>query len=181
VLSRPTFEDAPVDVHSWSGQRTRWFKGWLQTWLVMMRRPGRLVSEMGPFPALVFQVLVGGLLLSSLAHPLVLGYLAAALWLLLMQGAYTPGPLGLTLFVIDMINIFGSYAIFIALGRAPMSNSERSAIGWRWFFVAPYWLLISTAAWRAIHELRNNPFLWNKTTHRPASKTPQAGEIAGNS
>lgn len=37
VLTRPTYEEAPTEIDAWLGQRTRWFKGWLQTWLVLMR------------------------------------------------------------------------------------------------------------------------------------------------
>ncbi|MEW9616804.1 glycosyltransferase [Shinella sp. S4-D37] len=177
TLTRPTYEEAPVGRGAWLGQRTRWFKGWLQTWLVLMRHPSRLVSEMGLWPSLVFQVLIGGLILSSLAHPLIVAYLGLVTWSLFFQSAYLVGPLEFTLFVIDMVNIFGSYAIFIALGRGGMTEREQAAIGRHWMMTPVYWLLLSVAAWRAVGELRHNPFFWNKTAHRPAP--PQAGTQAG--
>ncbi|MBD9373983.1 glycosyltransferase [Rhizobium sp. ARZ01] len=167
TLNLPTLEDAPEDIHSWLGQRTRWFKGWLQTWLVLMRRPTLLVSEMGAIPFTVFQVLIGGLLLSSLAHPLLIAYVGHAVWQMTSDGPFTANGLLLWLFLIDVANIFGSYAVFIALGRAPMKQRERAAVGWRWILVPFYWMFVSVAAWRALGELRGNPFFWNKTTHRP--------------
>lgn len=168
TINRPTFEEAPTQARAWLGQRTRWFKGWLQTWLVLMRRPKRLVREMGLWPSLVFQVLIGGLILSSLAHPLIIAYVGLITWALFFQQAHMVGMLELTLFVLDIANIFGSYAVFIALGRAGMTANERAALGRRWMLTPAYWLLISRAAWRAVSELRDNPFFWNKTAHRPA-------------
>lgn len=177
TLTRPTYEEAPVGRDAWLGQRTRWFKGWLQTWLVLMRHPSRLVSEMGLWPSVVFQVLIGGLILSSLAHPLILAYLGLITWSLFSQSAFMVGPLEFTLFAIDIVNIFGSYAVFIALGRGGMTDREQAAVGRHWMMTPVYWLLLSVAAWRAVGELRHNPFFWNKTTHRPVQ--PQAETGAG--
>src|SRR5262249_52456270 len=33
VIDSTTYEEAPADIRRWLGQRTRWFKGWMQTWL----------------------------------------------------------------------------------------------------------------------------------------------------
>ncbi len=178
TINRPTYEEAPTTTSAWLGQRTRWFKGWLQTWLVLMRRPSQLVRDMGLWPCFVFQVLIGGLILSSLAHPLLIFYVGMIAWQLFGQSAYIAGPFELTLVTIDVVNIFGSYAIFIALGRAGMQPDERRAAGWRWALTPLYWLLMSLAAWRAVRELRSNPFFWNKTAHRPAQTMVSAGTIA---
>ncbi len=180
TLRRPTLEDAPDDTRAWLGQRTRWFKGWLQTWLVLMRRPGLLVSEMGLLPFAAFQVLIGGLLLSALAHPLLLAHVVRVMVAVAADGPFVVGPLALFLFAVDVANIFGSYAIFIALGWKPMRARERRAVGWRWILVPGYWMLMSLAAWRAVAELRRDPFFWNKTAHRPvAPGSPGASGISG--
>jgi cellulose synthase/poly-beta-1,6-N-acetylglucosamine synthase-like glycosyltransferase len=47
VIVRQTLEDAPTAIRVWMAQRSRWFKGWLQTWLVLMRHPRRLARQMG--------------------------------------------------------------------------------------------------------------------------------------
>lgn len=179
VLSRPTYEEAPTEIRAWLGQRTRWFKGWLQTWLVLMRRPSQLVKDMGLGPSLVFQVLVGGLILSSLAHPLILAYVGVIAWRFLVLEATAVGPLDLTLFTLDILNIAGSYLMFIALGRIGMNREERLAAGPRWLLTPVYWLLISRAAWRAVIELRSNPFFWNKTAHRPAQTKEHVKAMPG--
>ena len=47
VIDSTTHEEAPADIRRWLGQRTRWLKGWMQTWLVHMREPRRLFRELG--------------------------------------------------------------------------------------------------------------------------------------
>jgi cellulose synthase/poly-beta-1,6-N-acetylglucosamine synthase-like glycosyltransferase len=39
TLNSATVEVAPSTLEVWTRQRTRWLKGWAQTWLVAMRRP----------------------------------------------------------------------------------------------------------------------------------------------
>ena len=79
----------------------------------------------------------------------------------------------LALFALDFISIAGSYLAFILLGRIGMTFRERLAVGPRWLLTPFYWMLISLAAWRAVHELHSKPFFWNKTAHRPARSRVQ--------
>lgn len=170
VLTCQTLEDAPVDVSVWMAQRARWFKGWLQTWLVLMRDPVRLMREMGLTAFITFQLMVGGMLISALLHPLIFVFL----WLgasALLEAPKDDLPLGvISLFVMDFVNILGSYLIFLGLGVGSMIDHEKRLIGWRWALVPFYWLMISVAAWRAAIELKTKPFHWNKTPHVPTSK-----------
>jgi cellulose synthase/poly-beta-1,6-N-acetylglucosamine synthase-like glycosyltransferase len=169
VIERQTIEDAPNDVGVWSRQRTRWFKGWLQTWLVMMRNPAELRREMGTTAFCVFHLLIGGMLLSSLAHPLILAFFTHSLVLMLSPPAEALPVCRWLLFGVDFANVLGSYAIFLLLGTAAMIDHEKRRIGWRWMAVPLYWMLVSAAAWRAVVELRTNPFFWHKTPHKPSS------------
>jgi len=170
VLTCQTLEDAPVHVSVWMAQRARWFKGWLQTWLVLMRDPARLMREMGLPAFLTFQLLVGGMLISALLHPLIFVFL----WLgtsAMLEAPKDDLPLGvISLFVMDFVNILGSYLIFLGLGVGSMIDHEKRLVGWRWTLVPFYWLMISAAAWRAVIELKTKPFHWNKTPHSPTSK-----------
>ena len=61
--------DAP---HVLAPQRTRWMKGYMQTWLVHMRSPRALWRELGPHGFLAFQIMVGGTLLLGTGASLVL-------------------------------------------------------------------------------------------------------------
>ncbi len=167
VMTRQTLEDAPTRMSVWMGQRSRWFKGWLQTWLVLMRKPGTLVREIGLPAFCFFQLLIGGMLVSSLLHPLIILFLGLSVHSMLDVPTADVSLPTLLLFIVDGINILGSYLIFIGLGKGAMINHEKRLVGWKWLGVPLYWLMTSTAAWRAAFELRSNPFFWNKTPHVP--------------
>ena len=167
VLRRQTLEDAPVTLKVWLGQRTRWFKGWVQTWLVMMRRPRQLMQEMGLSACLIFHLLIGGMLLSSLLHPLIFVFLAQGAMAMMEAPASSIPASVLWLFAVDTVNIFGSYLTFVALGVSSMTDHEKRLLGIRWMAVPFYWIMTSIAAWRAILELRTRPFFWKKTPHQP--------------
>lgn len=167
IIDLPTLEDAPTRARSWMGQRSRWFKGWMQTWLLLMREPRRLAAETGLRSFIVLQVLIGGMILSSLAHPFIFMVLAYVTYGMLSGNAHLDNTITVLLFAIDTLNLFGSYAVFIALGWKKMSACEHRAVGRRWMLVRFYWMLMSVAAWRALIELKTNPFYWNKTAHRP--------------
>ncbi|MDH4439140.1 MAG: glycosyltransferase [Rhizobium sp.] len=168
TLTLPTFEDAPVDFKVWLGQRSRWYKGWLQTWLVMMRQPIHTGREMGWLPFLVFQLLVGGMLVAALSHPGMLVFVTLSILSLMQIPAPQPGVFTSMMLGIDILNIIGSYAVFFALGATPMTDREKQGMGWKWAMIPVYWMAVSLAAWRAVIELRLRPFYWNKTPHSPS-------------
>src|SRR5262245_4687799 len=72
TIASTTYEEAPADSRRWLRQRSRWFKGWMQTWLVHMREPRQLFHELGIRGFLTFQLVVGGNALIALAHPVLL-------------------------------------------------------------------------------------------------------------
>lgn len=176
TIHRPTLEDAPTTKAVWLGQRTRWYKGWLQTWLVLMRAPIATLREMGPAAFLTFQLMIGGMLISALGHPLIFAFIATTGITFLMEAAVTADPLHRLLFVVDVTNIVGSYAAFLALGLTAMTQHERALLGRQWLRIPAYWMMTSLAAWKAVIELRSRPFFWNKTQHHPhAAAAPAEG------
>ncbi|MDO1580888.1 glycosyltransferase family 2 protein [Rhizobium oryzicola] len=168
TLHYHTLEDAPTDLRIWTGQRVRWFKGWIQTWLVVMRQPLRLFKQMGWAGCLTFHLLIGGMLASALLHPLILLFFISTSITFSSQTVATIPHSMLALFALDTTNILGSYAVFLGLGVGSMIDHEKRMIGWRWAAVPMHWLMVSYAAWRAANELRTNPFFWKKTPHSPS-------------
>ena len=163
TIDCPTYEPAPRDVRTWLPQRTRWFKGWLQTWLVHMRNPYRLARELSPASFLVAQVLLAGMVVSALMHP-VLAF--TALWLAadLAMGRPEDGWRSI-LFVVDVTNIALGYVSFLLLGWQALDRTERRGF-WKIALLTPlYWLAMSAAAWRAVWQLCRDPHLWEKTPH----------------
>jgi len=163
TITRPTYEDAPETFANWLPQRTRWFKGWMQTWLVHMRHPGRLWRDLGPASFVATQILCAGMVVSSIAHPVFIGSLGYIC--LVFVWHETIGPLQSAILVMDAVNITLGYLTFLLLGVRTLLLKERISL-WTTFLLTPvYWVLISLAAWRALWKLYREPYHWEKTHH----------------
>ena len=60
MMDSTTLEEANSELHNWIRQRSRWCKGYLQTWLVHMRHPFRLMREVGLKGFVSFNLVFGG-------------------------------------------------------------------------------------------------------------------------
>ena len=69
VLDSITEEEANSDFVNWVKQRSRWYKGYLQTWLVHMRRPVAVHRDLGWRGALGLHLFVLGTPLMALINP----------------------------------------------------------------------------------------------------------------
>lgn len=170
TISLPTLEDAPEDFRTWLPQRTRWFKGWFQTWLVHMRNPPRLARDLGFGSFVIAQILFAGMIVSATAHPFLIAMVASVL-----IDIATNDPLGImeSVFLpLDMINIAGSYLSFLVLGWRTLRVAERKGIWKVVLFMPVYWMMISLAAWRSLWQLWLRPHHWEKTAHRRAAPAP---------
>lgn len=165
VISCPTREQPPRNFSVWLPQRSRWFKGWAQTWLVHMRNPALLARELGFGSFLIAQVLFAGMLASALLHPLLLATLIyCGVGFLLARPAAASGSL---LLGVDVANVVVGYASFLLLGRQTLARRERRAF-WKTVLCTPfYWVMLSAAGWRALWQLYRRPHHWEKTPHEP--------------
>lgn len=162
TLASTTFEEAPVTLAAWLSQRTRWMKGYLQTYLVHMRDPLALWRDVGPLGFLTVQLILGGTVLAGLVTPLL--WALFALWL--ATGAGVLGGLsGTALLFASLASLIGGNALLVFLSLlAPLRRG--------WLFLVPmavlvpiFWLLVSIAAWRALFSLIARPWAWAKTPH----------------
>jgi len=168
TLVSPTYEEAPIDLSVWVKQRTRWFKGWLQTWLVHLRQPVRMIRELGIKGALTFHVLITGMIVSALIHPVLLYFLAEYVWL-----GFTKGPSQLLTdwyFWLDLSVVTLGYFAFSALAWRTLGLRKLKPLRQSLLGVPVYWLLLSVAAWRALFHLMIKPHEWEKTPHRLRSR-----------
>ncbi|MDH4320984.1 MAG: glycosyltransferase [Desulfobulbaceae bacterium] len=172
VVNSTTFEEANSRVGNWIRQRSRWIKGYMQTYLVHMRHPRVLYRSLGHVGFWGFQFFIGGTILNMLIVPFLYG--AFALWLVtgtrILETIYPQAILYLSLFNL----LFGNtFLIYIAMV---------GAFKRRYFTLIPYavlspfyWLLMSVAAYKAFWQLIHNPFYWEKTTH--GLSDAEAGDV----
>jgi glycosyltransferase XagB len=170
ILRSTTWEEAPNDLRVWFGQRVRWLKGWMQTYLVHNRDPRRLKDELGITRFLGLQVLMGGLLLSALIHPLF--YIVAA-YDVYHGAALFAAPAGTLPEIIwwaGIINFVAAYTTAVFLLTAAIVRRKRASLAVHALLVPVYWLLVSAAAYRAILQLFTAPYWWEKTVHTGRSR-----------
>ena len=163
TLNSPTYEEAPSNLGSWIRQRTRWFKGWLQTWLVHMRNPSKLRKDLGWYNTFIFHAVITGMIVSALTHPFFLISLASTLYYIAVTPEVEAFYIMLT--VVDISNILFGYIAFSVLAWRTLPVSGLKSLRPKLIGVPIYWLLISAAAWRAVWHLIMRPFEWEKTTH----------------
>ena len=168
TLTCPTLEDAPEISAVWMRQRTRWCKGWMQTWLVHMRQPRRLIGEVGLRNFVVVQLLFVGLLLSSIGHPFFMLALICGLRHILTSG--WPQGQGAILLVLDLFNAVGGIALFLALSCQALTPGEWRTLPRHSPMILVYWPMIAFATLRAVWQLFRNPHEWEKTPHDLCSR-----------
>lgn len=168
TIAFPTYESGPDAFATWLPQRTRWFKGWMQTWFVHMRDPILLLRELGPGSFLIAQILFAGMALSALAHPFLL--VTGLVLVVDLALAKPTGTLKTALLTIDIVNIACGYLSFLLLGWQTLKLKEKLGFWKIVLFTPVYWMMISLAAWRAAWQLWRKPHLWEKTPHRPMGR-----------
>ncbi len=162
VIDSTTYEEANCRAGNWIRQRSRWIKGYMQTFLVHTRRPAALWQAMGPVGLLGFVFFIGGTAVSGLLSPVLWAILLA---FLLLPPGFGEGALPPVLAYVAIINLLAGNGLFTWLTMlAPLRR--------RWLDLSPlgltavaYWAMMSLAAWKALWQLATKPFYWEKTQH----------------
>lgn len=162
VVNSTTFEEANVSIPNWIRQRSRWLKGYMQTWLVHMRDPVQLYRSTGFRGFWGFQLFVGGTFFTALVAPLM--WLSYGLWIVagskFFDPFFPPALLYMSLLNLLLGNGFLIYMTLVAAFKRDYFRLAPYALT-----VPFYWLLQSVAAYKGLWQLIRNPFYWEKTTH----------------
>ncbi|MDF2722295.1 MAG: family 2 glycosyl transferase [Paenibacillus sp.] len=184
IVDSRTWEEATSRVGNWIRQRSRWIKGYMQTWLVHMRNPIRTWRELGTQGFFGFHVMVLATPMLPLLNPLfwallLLWYLAKVDFIPL----FFPGPIyylaAFQLFVGNFIFIYSlTVGVFWVTKELRIKGSSLFSYSLvKYSLLSPlYWVLMSIAAVKAAIQLITKPFYWEKTTHGHATdKSPHTG------
>jgi cellulose synthase/poly-beta-1,6-N-acetylglucosamine synthase-like glycosyltransferase len=163
VLDSLTYEEANSQVKNWIRQRSRWIKGYLQTYLVHMRQPSRYFREKRLREFLSLQLIIGGKQAVLFINPL--------MWILLiLYIALCPVDLYRTLFPTPVLYmgslclVFGNFFYTYTHLIGCMKLTRYNLIRWA-FFIPIYWFMMSCAAFLALFQLIFKPHYWEKTKH----------------
>ncbi len=164
IMDSTTLEEANSNLSSWIRQRSRWIKGYIQTFLVHNRNPFKFFQER-KLHLLLFNLVIGARTTFVIINPL--------LWLQTFLYFTFKDLLGYTI-----ESFYPSYVYYLALTCLVLGNfmyfySYMIACGKRRFwdlvrympFVPFYWFLSSISAAIAFYQLIKKPYFWEKTEH----------------
>jgi len=162
VIDSTTWEEPPVAFWQWTGQRSRWIKGFMVTWLVHMRSPRLLFRELGWTRALAINVMLLDGFVAFLLQPLFWAAIASAIllgaapWSALFSPSITAGIAWI--FVAGHAFILVSTLISV-IRRFGFQRALWSPLLWL------YWQLATIPAYRALWEMFGQQSTWKKTAH----------------
>lgn len=157
-----TREEAVNSYWAWIKQRTRWMKGYMQTWLANAGN-GRLYRSRGIMAGAVMSLFVLGTpAVALLTLPL---YFIFFSWLFFdpdwVKALFPENYMWQLSWVCLVVgNITTIFFNWLASWRKDRDLSSFASLS-----LPVYWIGHSIAAWRAMLQLITNPYKWEKTTH----------------
>lgn len=163
VIQSTTYEEANKSAPNWIRQRSRWIKGYMQTWLVHNRQPWRLLQRIGLKDWLGFQLLIGGTVWVFLMNPWMWAFFL--LWIVAR-------PFWMSVLFRDWVwwlaftSLVVGNGMAIALNMLAALDRPKNRYLFPFALTNPlYWVLHSIAAYKGLWQLIRKPFYWEKTTH----------------
>lgn len=164
VIDSVTLEEANSRPWSWLKQRSRWIKGYMQTYLVHMRHPFQFVRENG-IHSLVFQLVVGGKIAFLFINPILWVTTIAYFTLYIYVGPTIQLLYPMWVFYMAAISlVFGNF-LYIYYYMIGCAKRQHWPLIKYVLFIPLYWVMGSTAAYIALYELIWKPHYWQKTSH----------------
>jgi cellulose synthase/poly-beta-1,6-N-acetylglucosamine synthase-like glycosyltransferase len=165
ILDSTTLEEANPQLKNWLRQRSRWIKGYMQTYLVHMRHPVEDFRRGRLYDLFSFQFVIGCGMAFLFLNPLM--WILLGLYLVFGQAvidiyhALFPGPI---LYLGAICLLFGNlFYLYLNLVSC-MKRKQYHILPWI-LFIPGYWVLMSIAALYALFELMVKPHYWQKTVH----------------
>lgn len=162
VMNSTTWEEACSHLGYWMRQRSRWIKGYIQTYLVHNRNPLKVMKELGIKDWLSFHMIIGGMFFCFLINPFF--WLLTFLWLIFRLEVFS-------IFFPGIIFAFAAGCLFLG-GFSFVYLTVAGTLRRRYFHLIKYsllsplyWVLISIGAWKGLWQLVLMPHFWEKTKH----------------
>jgi len=162
VVNSTTLEEANNEFFNWIRQRSRWIKGYMQTYLVHMRNPARLVRQVGWRGFFGFNFFIGGTSFTFLLYPILLAFFAIyeIFKFSFIRSVFPDWILYISIFNFVAGNVLMIYVNMLAVFKRRYYELILFAI------LSPaYWLMHSQAAYMGLWQLITKPFYWEKTNH----------------
>ncbi len=167
LIDSTTLEEATITPKAWIVQRSRWYKGYLQTYLVHMREPRKIYRDLGWKRFVKFQLTFGTSAFIPLINPILWVILAVTYAAPAYFGWLVPSYLG----PICLFNLTIGNLAYLTIYVASCLRLKKYRYIPYALTMPVYWALMSFASWRGFFQLIRNPYHWDKTKHG-VSKVP---------
>ena len=167
VVDSTTLEEANSDPINWVRQRSRWYKGYLQTWLVHIRQPVKLFRTLGLRSFVRFNLVLAGTPIIAVLN--MLFWLITVLWFL-GQPAAVGAVFPWKIYFPALICLILGNAATLYMNLITLREDDRSDLLFPALTVPLFWLMMSIAATKGVYQLIRNPSYWEKTFHGLAQR-----------
>jgi cellulose synthase/poly-beta-1,6-N-acetylglucosamine synthase-like glycosyltransferase len=162
IIRSTTYEEANKAFKNWIRQRSRWIKGYMQTWLVHNRNPLRLLRVIGLKQWLSYNFFIGGTFAIFLINPLM--WIFFVLWLL-----FQPTWMGMLfhgwVWQLAFFSLIVGNLLAILLNMLAVVRRRKYDLLLYALTNPVYWVMHSIASYMGLWQLITKPFYWEKTTH----------------
>lgn len=159
-----TEEEANSRLGNWIRQRSRWIKGYMQTWLVHSRHPVKLWRELGTKKTLAIHLTLGFSTVTTLINPIMWAmtisyFVFGPEW---MEPLFPAAVLYGGMFAMIAGNALMCYALMLGCLKRGLYAAVRAMLT-----VPLYWALMSVAAYKALSQLLrpSKRHFWELTEH----------------
>jgi cellulose synthase/poly-beta-1,6-N-acetylglucosamine synthase-like glycosyltransferase len=166
ILDSTTWEEATFRTMPWIRQRSRWVKGYIQTYLVHLREHNALLRSRGPGRMVHFHLLFGAACFCLLLNPFY--WLLTCLWFVMGPG-FMSGFFPLWVLVLALVSFLVGNSVFILSSMLACLRRGYYQLIPLCLFMPIYWVLMSVGAWKGAVQLITRPFYWEKTPHEGTS------------
>ncbi len=165
IVDSETLEEANSHLGNWFTQRGRWIQGYIQTYLVHMRKPREFLTNERKHHIITYQFIILGKVLSMFVN---LFMWAITLTYFLFRPevgkfieSFFPAPI---LYMAVFCFVAGNFLYMYYYMIGCMKHGHYELVKYI-IFVPIYWLMMSFAAWRAVYKFIVAPHYWAKTKH----------------
>jgi len=165
ILDSTTYEEANSRLKNWLRQRSRWIKGYMQTYFVHTRHPLAYLREGRLRDLFWLQFTVGGRIAMLFINPLM--WLLLAIYILFQSTVADafhilyPRPV---LYLGAASLLFGNFFFLYTHLVGCIRRKQYSLMKWT-ILIPFYWVLMCVAANLALVQLIFKPHYWEKTQH----------------
>lgn len=173
ILDSTTYEEANCRLGNWIRQRSRWMKGYMQTFIVHMRDLEGFHRACSLRGILALHLFVGGNFIGALVAPLI--------WIAAAAAAFAGVRLNGPVVTINIVALVAGNLLIMALAAAAPARRGWAGLVALAVMAPVYWQLVSLGAWKGLVDLVRRPHHWEKTNHvvSAAAKERRRAALAG--